>query len=160
MWRANISDVSSQAAQTGGTGDVAWVRYSGTRRRKSEQQRTQTSTYPGAPVVDPSCGSGYQALAFNVTRFDNTASGFDALLKNNTGNDNVASGFQALLYNTTGSNNTASGFDALISNTTGENNTGNGFKALFRNGTGARERPQSRGSNRSGHQEVAGAVHQ
>ena len=36
-----------------GTGDVAWLRYSGTRRRKSEQQRTQTSTYTGAPVLDP-----------------------------------------------------------------------------------------------------------
>ena len=34
----------------------------------------------------------------------------------------------------------------------------NGFEAPFRNGTGARERPQSRGSNRSGHQEVAGAL--
>jgi IS4 transposase len=31
------------------------LRYSGTRRRKSEQQRTQTSTYPGAPVLDPTC---------------------------------------------------------------------------------------------------------
>src|SRR5260221_6113280 len=36
-----------------GTGNVAWLRYSGTRRRKSEQQRTQTSTYTGAPVLDP-----------------------------------------------------------------------------------------------------------
>src|ERR1019366_9552938 len=36
-----------------GTGDVAWLRYGGTRRRKSEQQRTQTSTYTGAPVLDP-----------------------------------------------------------------------------------------------------------
>src|SRR5450756_1797773 len=35
-----------------GTGDVAWLRYRGTRRRKSEQQRTQTSTYTGAPVLD------------------------------------------------------------------------------------------------------------
>jgi transposase len=38
-----------------GTGDVAWLRYSGTRRRKSEKQRTQTSTYIGAPVLDPTC---------------------------------------------------------------------------------------------------------
>src|SRR5882724_5528862 len=38
-----------------GTGDVAWLRYSGTRRRKGEQQRTQTSTYTGAPVLDPTC---------------------------------------------------------------------------------------------------------
>ena len=36
-----------------GAGNVARLRYSGTRRRKSEQQRTQTSTYPGAPVLDP-----------------------------------------------------------------------------------------------------------
>jgi hypothetical protein len=36
-----------------GTGDVAWLRCGGTRRRKSEQQRTQTSTYTGAPVLDP-----------------------------------------------------------------------------------------------------------
>src|SRR5450759_379400 len=35
-----------------GAGDVAWLRYGGTRRRKSEQQRTQTSTYTGAPVLD------------------------------------------------------------------------------------------------------------
>jgi hypothetical protein len=38
-----------------GAGDVAWLRCSGTRRRKSEQQRTQTSTYTGAPVLDPTC---------------------------------------------------------------------------------------------------------
>jgi hypothetical protein len=38
-----------------GAGDVAWWRYRGTRKRKSEQQRTQTSTYTGAPVLDPTC---------------------------------------------------------------------------------------------------------
>jgi hypothetical protein len=38
-----------------GTGDVAWLRYGGTRRRKGEQQRTQTSTYTRAPVLDPTC---------------------------------------------------------------------------------------------------------
>jgi hypothetical protein len=36
-----------------GTGNVARLRYGGTRRRKSEKQRKQTSTYPNAPVLDP-----------------------------------------------------------------------------------------------------------
>ena len=36
-----------------GAGDMAWLSCSGTRRRKSEQQRTQTATYTGAPVLDP-----------------------------------------------------------------------------------------------------------
>ena len=39
-----------------GTGNVAWLRYGGTRRRKGEQQRTQTSTYTGASVLDPTDG--------------------------------------------------------------------------------------------------------
>ena len=45
--------ISSATFAAAGTGDVAWLRYSGTRRRKCEQQRTQASTSPGAPVLDP-----------------------------------------------------------------------------------------------------------
>ena len=36
-----------------GAGNVAWSRCCDTRRRKSEQRGTQTSTYTGAPVLDP-----------------------------------------------------------------------------------------------------------
>jgi hypothetical protein len=49
-----------------GTGDVAWLRYSGTRRRKSEQQRTQTSTYTGAPVLDPTNEPFYARLRLPI----------------------------------------------------------------------------------------------
>ena len=32
---------------------MAWSRYCDTRKRKSAQRGTQTSTYTGAPVLDP-----------------------------------------------------------------------------------------------------------
>ena len=41
------------AFDVAGAGNVAWSRCCDTRRRKGEQQGTQTSTYTGAPVLDP-----------------------------------------------------------------------------------------------------------
>jgi hypothetical protein len=40
-----------------GAGNVAWSRSCDTRRRKGEQRGTQTSTYTGAPVLDPTVRS-------------------------------------------------------------------------------------------------------
>jgi hypothetical protein len=41
------------AFEAAGAGNVAWSKYWDTRNRKGEQQGIQTSTYTGAPVLDP-----------------------------------------------------------------------------------------------------------
>ena len=80
--------------------------------------------------------TGFEALLYNTTGFENTANGDGALSSNTTGGDNTANGFEALLNNTTGNENTANGDFALDSNTTGFNNTAIGDDALGNNTTG------------------------
>jgi hypothetical protein len=41
------------AFEAAGAGNVAWSKYWDTRNRKGEQQGIQTSTYTGAPALDP-----------------------------------------------------------------------------------------------------------
>jgi hypothetical protein len=76
-----------------------------------------------------STASGFQALSFNTTGYQNTASGYQALQSNTTGYANIANGYNTLFTNTTGFQNTASGYKALFSNTTGNNNTASGTNA-------------------------------
>jgi hypothetical protein len=42
-------------------GNVAWSRWCDTRRRKGETTGTQTSTYTGAPVLDPTCDGSWES---------------------------------------------------------------------------------------------------
>ena len=54
-----------------GAGTVAWSRSCDTRRRKGEQRGTQTSTYTGAPVLDPTAkhlDDSIKALGVEVLR--------------------------------------------------------------------------------------------
>jgi hypothetical protein len=46
------------AFEAAGAGNVAWSKYWDTRNRKGEQQGIQTSTYTGAPVLDPTIVAG------------------------------------------------------------------------------------------------------
>jgi hypothetical protein len=47
------------AFEAAGAGNVAWSKYWDTRNRKGEQQGIQTSTYTGAPVLDPTVNSRF-----------------------------------------------------------------------------------------------------
>ena len=46
------------AFEAAGAGNVAWSKCWDTRNRKGEQQGIQTSTYTGAPVLDPTKNPG------------------------------------------------------------------------------------------------------
>jgi len=56
------------AFEAAGAGNVAWSKYWDTRNRKGEQQGIQTSTYTGAPVLDPteSIRRGFDWLRYNL----------------------------------------------------------------------------------------------
>ena len=84
----------------------------------------------GAGDISTNSVFGYQALASNVSGYENVANGFTALTANTTGYRNIATGFQSLKNNTEGYHNIAIGYQALHNNTTSAQNIAIGSRSL------------------------------